>query len=245
MADTTSVIRPALEAFKAGTLQMATGPVHGSAVSYNWGEYPLNAALVIACVFGFLFCLDSFLHCNPSLLGCLTRWRNNFRLENSVPLIRSRNWTFVACVLPFCLIAARFNFFDLDFIKDWDPEIRTLPVIGVFLAFLLLRFIIYKVIRPMHGSMETYRTAHRSAMNFFIPYIIVLLLTIGLLRVFGVDPDAVRTVLLWETAIVYIVYLFTKMQILASSYGVLTTFLYLCGLELLPAAALTGAILWL
>ena len=151
----------------------------------------------------------------------------------------------MACILPFCLIAARFNFFDMDFLESWNPEIRTLPAIGVFLAFMLLRFIIYKVIRPMHGSMETYRIAHRSAMNFFIPYTIFLLLTIALLRVCGTDPDTVRTVLLWETAAAYLLYLFTKMEILASSYGVLTTFLYLCGLELLPATALTGAILWL
>ena len=244
MADSTWVIRPAYEAFQAGTLQMATS-AQGAEAAYSWGEYPLNAALVIACVVFFLFILDSFLHCNSTVLGCITRWRNNYRLESSVPLVRSRNWTFVACILPFCLIAARFNFFDMDFLESWNPEIRTLPAIGVFLAFMLLRFIIYKVIRPMHGSMETYRIAHRSAMNFFIPYTIFLLLTIALLRVCGTDPDTVRTVLLWETAAAYLLYLFTKMEILASSYGVLTTFLYLCGLELLPAAALTGAILWL
>ena len=59
------------------------------------------------------------------------------------------------------------------------------------------------------------------------------------------DPDTVKMVLLCETGAVYLVYLFTKLEILGSSYGVLTTFLYLCGLEILPAAALTGAILWL
>ena len=244
MADSTSFIRPAYEAFKTGTLQMATGP-QGSEISYAWGEYPLNIALVVASVFFFLFILDSFLHCNPTVLSCLTRWRNNYRLESSVPLVRSRNWTFASCILPFCLIAARFNFFDIDFITEQPAEYRTAFYIAVFLAFMLLRFVIYKVIRPMHGSMETYRIAHRSAMNFFIPYTILLLVTIGVLRIFHMDPDTVRTVLLCESGAVYFLYLITKLEILASSYGVLTTFLYLCGLELLPAAALTGAIMWL
>ena len=245
MADSTSFIRPAVEAFKSGTLHMATGPTQGSVISYEWGEYPVNIALVVASVFFFLFFLDSFLHCNPTVLSCLTRWRNNYRLENSVPLVRSRNWTFASCILPFCLIAARFNFFDIDFITQQPAEYRTAFYIGVFLAFILLRFVIYQVIRPVHGSMETYRIAHRSAMNFFIPYTILLLVTIGVLRIFHMDPDTVRMVLLCETGAVYLVYLFTKLEILGSSYGVLTTFLYLCGLEILPAAALTGAILWL
>ena len=244
MADSTSFIRPAYEAFKTGTLQMATSP-QGSEISYAWGEYPLNIALVVASVFFFLFILDSFLHCNPTALSCLTRWRNNYRLESSVPLVRSRNWTFASCILPFCLIAARFNFFDIDFITEQPAEYRTAFHIAVFLAFMLLRFVIYKVIRPMHGSMETYRIAHRSPMNFFIPYTILLLVTIGVLRIFHMDPDTVRTVLLCESGAVYFLYLITKLEILASSYGVLTTFLYLCGLELLPAAALTGAIMWL
>ena len=245
MADSTSFIRPAVEAFKTGTLQMATSPGQGQELAYKWGEYPLNVALVVASVFFFLFILDSFLHCNPTVLSCLTRWRNNYRLENSVPLVRSRNWTFVSCLLPFCLIAARYNFFDIGFITEQPAEYRTLFYIGVFLAFMLLRFVIYKVVRPMHGSMETYRIAHRSAMNFFIPYTILMLVTIGVLRLFHLDADNVRTVLLCESGAVFFLYLITKLEILASSYGVLTTFLYLCGLELLPAAALTGAIMWL
>ena len=57
MADSTSFIRPAVEAFKSGTLHMATGPTQGSVISYEWGEYPVNIALVVASVFFFLFFL--------------------------------------------------------------------------------------------------------------------------------------------------------------------------------------------
>jgi hypothetical protein len=60
-----------------------------------------------------------------------------------------------------------------------------------------------------------------------------------------VDQSTAQQVFLWETAIVYFLYLLAKTQIFASSYGLLRTFLYLCGLELLPVAALAAAILWL
>ena len=151
----------------------------------------------------------------------------------------------ILSVFSFWEMNSRVNFFDIDFITQQPAEYRTPFYIGVFLAFILLRFVIYQVIRPMHGSLETYRIAHRSAMNFFIPYTILMLVTVGVLRIFHLDQDTVRMTLLCETGAVYLVYLFIKLEILGSSYGVLITFLYLCGLELLPAAALTGAILWL
>ena len=245
MADSTIVIRPAEEAFRAGYLQMPTVPTAGYQAAYPWAEYPVNTILVVVAIVFFLIILDSFLHCMPYVLRCCSRPRDNFRIEDSVPLVRSRNWTFFATLLPFSLIASRYGLFDLDIITAQPAEWKSLLVYAFFLLFILLRFILYKVATPLRGNLETYRVAHRSAMNFFIPYTILLLVTIAVLKLLGVDQSTAIQVFIWETAIVYFLYLVVKTQIFASSYGLLRTFLYLCGLELLPAAALVAAILWL
>ena len=245
MADSTMVIRPAEEAFRAGYLQMPTVPTAGYQAAYPWAEYPVNTILVVVAIVFFLIILDSFLHCMPYVLRCCSRPRDNFRIEDSVPLVRSRNWTFFSTLLPFSLIASRYGLFDLDIITAQPAEWKSLLVYAFFLLFILLRFIIYKVATPLRGNLETYRVAHRSAMNFFIPYTILLLVTIAVLKLLGVDQSTAIQVFIWETAIVYFLYLVVKTQIFASSYGLLRTFLYLCGLELLPVAALAAAILWL
>ena len=245
MADSTYFVRPAQEAFRAGYLQMPTVPYAGVQETYAWAEYPVNSILVAVSVIFFLIFLDSFLHCAPYVLRCCTRPRENFRIESSVPLVRSRNWTFFSTLLPFSLIASRFGVLDLDIILQQPAQWKSLLVFAFFLLFILLRFILYKMFTPTKGSLETYRVAHRSAMNFFIPYTILLLVTIAVLRLLGADQSTSVKVFLWETGVFYFLYLVVKTQIFASSYGLLRTFLYLCGLELLPAAALASAILWL
>lgn len=245
MADSTYFLRPAEEAFRAGYLQMPAVPTTGYQASYPWAEYPVNTILVVVAIVFFLIILDSFLHCIPYVLRCCTRPRENYRIEDSVPLVRSRNWTFFASLLPFSLIASKYGFFDLDIIMEQPIEWKSPLVYAFFLLFILLRFILYKIATPIKGSLETYRVAHRSAMNFFIPYTIILLVTIAVLKLLNVDQSTALQVFIWETAVIYFLYLLVKMQIFASSYGLLRTFLYLCGLELLPAAALVAAILWL
>lgn len=245
MADSTYFIRPAEEAFKAGYLQMPTVPTADFQTTYPWAEYPVNTILVVASIVFFLFVLDSFLHCAPYVFRCCTMPRDNFRIEDSVPLVRSRNWTFFSTLLPFSLIASRYGFFDLDLIMEQPAEWKSLLVYAFFLLFILLRYIIYKIATPIRGNLEPYRVAHRSAMNFFIVYTILMLVTTAVLKLLNVDLSTAQQVFLWETAIIYILYLLVKTQIFASSYGLLRTFLYLCGLELLPAAALVAAILWL
>ncbi|MBR3285824.1 MAG: hypothetical protein IKI70_06095, partial [Bacteroidales bacterium] len=103
MADSTYFIRPAEEAFKAGYLQMPTVPTADFQTTYPWAEYPVNTILVVASIVFFLFVLDSFLHCAPYVFRCCTMPRDNFRIEDSVPLVRSRNWTFFSTLLPFSL----------------------------------------------------------------------------------------------------------------------------------------------
>jgi hypothetical protein len=67
---------------------------------------------------------------------------------------------------------------------------------------------------------------------------LVLLVTVGILALIGLDYSIVRLVLYGETALVYLLFLSRCAQILSLSCNHLRTFLYLCALEILPAALL-------
>lgn len=239
-----AVTRPVDEAFKSGTLVMPRGPV-GTLPPERWSDCPVNSVLVIAAVLFFVLSLNSLLHAGRDIMRASAMGRENFRLEDSVPLVRSRNWCFAAAILPFCLIASKAEFINNNLYLSLDNVWKTPVTIGVFAVYLLVRYILYKTARPSRGNQETYRVAHRSAMNSFIPATIILFISSAMLVLLKADAQQSRSILLWILAGLYFTYIMVKAQIFNSSYGVLTTFLYLCALEFLPTAALIGAVLWI
>jgi hypothetical protein len=64
------------------------------------------------------------------------------------------------------------------------------------------------------------------------------LVSVAVCYVLRLQDSTVRTVLLVETGALFLLYLLRRGQILSLSCKPLTTFLYLCALELLPAAML-------
>ena len=80
--------------------------------------------------------------------------------------------------------------------------------------------------------------AYRAGYTFFILLMMLSLVTVGILWLLHSSDLTVKTFLLVEAAVVYFLYLIRRGQILSTSCKPLTTFLYLCGLELLPTAAL-------
>ena len=145
-------------------------------------------------------------------------------------------------LLPAILLAYRYELYDPAFIRDWNPDFRLLAVAGAFLAFLLLRYLLYIWLRPRRRY-DDYQMAYRAGHTYFILLMLLVLVTVGILYVAGVDDLLVKRILLIETGVVYLVYLLRKGQILSTSCKPLTTFLYLCALELLPAALLAGSVM--
>ena len=115
---------------------------------------------------------------------------------------------------------------------------QLLPAVaGVFLVYLFLRFILYRWFRPRRRY-DDYQMAYRAGYTFFILLMILALLTVGVCYVLHLSDLTVKTILLVETGVMYLLYLFRRGQILSMSCNSLTTFSYLCGLELLPTALL-------
>jgi hypothetical protein len=67
----------------------------------------------------------------------------------------------------------------------------------------------------------------------------------GILYAFGAEEATIRRCLYIALAIVYAVFLWIKGEILNSFCNPLTTFLYLCALEILPTGLLIAACLCL
>jgi len=74
---------------------------------------------------------------------------------------------------------------------------------------------------------------------------ILMLATIGLLGVCGAPDSVLRPVLYCEMLLSYLLSLLRTGQILAGSFSVLTTILYLCALEFLPTAAMVACAVFL
>ena len=193
--------------------------------------------LVVVFVLLALILLDDFLELAPYLADHIFRSRGSRALEHSLRVSRDRNTIAIAFIIPAILIVNRYRLWPATFLDGLNPDLRLPVVAGVFLVYILIRYLSYIIFKPKRRY-EYYVLAYRSAFSLFILLMVLLLVTVGIQALFGCKDLLIRDVLYAEIALVYLFHLVRKMQILSISYSPLTTFLYLCTLELLPTAAL-------
>ena len=224
--------------FRSGELLLPTTPPEAAAPVET---VPLSVTiLVVATVLLFLLTIRGFLNVLPYLRDSISRARGSAALENSVKVSRDRNLVAAVCLLPAIVLAYRYRLYDPVFIRDLDPDFRLLAVAGAILGFLLLRYLMYRWMMPRR-SYDDYQVDYRVGHTYLILLMMLALLTVGVHYVIGSDDLMIKRFLLVETGLTYLMYLLRRAQILSTSCKPLTTFLYLCGLELLPAALLVGS----
>ena len=224
------------EPFRSGRLLLPDTPPQ--AVEAAGEGLSLVASLLVAVsVLLFLLALRSFLNVLPYLADNIFRARGSAALENSVRVSRDRNLVATVFLVPAILLIFRYRLFDIALFDALSPDMRLLAVAGVFLAYLLVRFLLYRWLRPRRRY-DNYQMAYRAGYTFFIQLMMLALVTVGVCYVLRLPDLTVKTLLLVETGVMYLLYLFRRGQILSTSCNTLTTFLYLCGLELLPTALL-------
>ena len=91
---------------------------------------------------------------------------------------------------------------------------------------------------PRHLGRDASVTARKCAYTFFILLCILMILSTALLTVFSVPERVVRMILYAEIALAFPCSMVRTAQFLNGQCSKLATFLYLCGLEILPAAVL-------
>lgn len=231
---------PPSDIFIQGKLEMSAVPVQEAAQTMLWDDFLLNRVLVVAAVLIGIAGLRDLLRLLPELLYCFSRPRASVSLEYNTSVVRMRNTAALISILPFCLLADRFGLFRPELWSAVPEEWSAPATVGVFLAYLLLRTVCSALIRPPRLSGTAADAVRRSPWNYFILLTLLMLLTVGLLYIFRPSDTVVRITLYAETALFFLLSLLRSGQILASGFSGLTTILYLCGLELLPAAALAA-----
>lgn len=231
---------PPSDIFIQGKLEMSAVPVQEATQAMLWDDFLLNRVLVVAAVLIGIAGLRDLLRLLPELLYCFSRPRASVSLEYNTSVVRMRNTAALISILPFCLLADRFGLFRPELWSAVPEEWSAPATVGVFLAYLLLRTVCSALIRPPRLSGTAADAVRRSPWNYFILLTLLMLLTVGLLYIFRPSDTVVRITLYAETALFFLLSLLRSGQILASGFSGLTTILYLCGLELLPAAALAA-----
>ena len=222
------------EPFQSGQLLLPDTPQETLA-SVGEGLSMAASILVAVSVLLFLLALRSFLNVLPYLSDGIFRARGSAALENSVRVSRDRNLVAAVFLIPAILVIYRYRLFDIGLFGSLSPDMRLLAVAGVFVGYLLIRFILYRWMKPRRRY-DDYQMAYRAGYTFFILLMMLVLVTVGVCYILQLPDETVKMVILIETGVLFFLYLVRKGQILSLSCKPLTTFLYLCGLELLPAA---------
>ena len=113
-------------------------------------------------------------------------------------------------------------------------------VAAALLGFLFLRTIMRYMVIPANVSHETLKVAYRSAYGFFVLQSVVFMILAGIASLFPDSMLIVRRVAVCSLGLFYVVFLVRKMHILANSCNQFAAFLYLCALEIVPAAVLVA-----
>ncbi len=225
------------EAFKTGRLLLDGTPSQEQVVTLP-DMMPVSA-MILAGVFLFLSLalMNRFLQLIPLLADSLFRARGSSTLENSVRYSQDRILMAMVLAIPAILVVFRYRLYQPSFLQIMEPNLRLAGVAGVFIGHFLLRLVLYHLLKPRRRS-DNYRLARDTGFTFFILLVLLVLVTVGVLSLIKATDLTVSWLAYIETAIIYTFFLIRKAQILSLSCNPLRTFLYLCGLEILPTTLL-------
>lgn len=174
----------------------------------------------------------------PSLLACLTRGKESLNLEASVKLSRDRDMLALAMIIPFCLVAEHYHLYSPGFLGGFSENAVIGLYFGIFMVYVLLRYMVMWLFRPQRMPQKTYSAAYKASSSFFIIGTLVLLALGAVMGVLDVHAEDVRSAMLWVSALIYAVFLLRKVQIFSASCSIFAAFLYLCALEMIPTGIL-------
>lgn len=227
--------------FRNSQLEMSAVPIPGADLQTDWSSLLANRILVVTAILAILINLPNFFRIFGSILHCMRIARANSILEHSYSQAMMRNQTAWAHLIPIALLADRFDIIGPAVFDRLDPVWHSLLTLGMILAFLMVRFILFTFFKPHKMSAEAGTTVHRILFTFSITLGIIALATTGIMLIFNAPDTAIRSALLWETGIIWFLSLIRTGQILGTSCRGFSTFLYLCAFEIVPAAGLVAA----
>ena len=230
------------ELFRSGTLEMSTEPWTALASGPVWTDFLTNRILACVAVLLLLLNLLDFFRIIPHLLYSYDRPQGAAALEHNMGQVRIRNMTSLCYLLPLCLVADRFALARPRLFEAVPPMWTAVATIALVLGFLFVRAVCYLLFRPRRMGGEAVSTLRHNLGNYIILLSILMLVTVGICAALRAPDALVRSLLLWETAAVWLFYMVRFAQLLAAHVSGFSIFLYLCGLELIPAALLVTVV---
>ncbi len=228
--------------FTQGRLEMSAVPVPGPESLASWGELLPNRIGVILSIVLVLLNLKDIIRLTPTLLYALDRVRGSIALEYNVSKARMRNDIALVAALPFGLMADRYAVYRPHFWSGIPPQWSSAATLGVLLAFIILRWLCHHSLRIPRLDQDRRSALYRGLYNSFIALCFILLPLVGILSACRLDQTAIRTVITGLTGAAFLFSLIGEVKIfLNAGHSALATFLYLCGLEFLPAAAVVAS----
>ncbi len=228
--------------FTQGRLEMSAVPAPGPQDLAVWGELLPNRIGVLLSVALILLNLKDIIRLAPTLVYALDRVRGSIGLEYNVSKARMRNDIALVSALPFCLLLDRYAVYRPQFWGWISPVWSSAATLGVVLAFVVLRLLCHKAIHVPRLGQDRTSAIYHGLFNFFTALCAILLPLVGILSVCTLSDSAIRLVILIGTGAAYIFSLVGEMKIFFNAgHSALRTILYLCGLEILPAAAVVAS----
>lgn len=210
-----------------------------------WKDCPFNSVVTIISVLLCILSLKDFTSILGPLLDGLLGWRGNVKIEESIPMTRKRDLVSSNLVIPFCLIIGRYQIYNPDFIQHVKMYQKTLEIIGVFVAYRILRNLIQKYILGQPHRGETSLAISNTSRSYFIILNIFMMPTVFIMTLCGAGDGTIASAILYVIAIIYGIFLFRKGQILRSFNNPIATILYICTLELIPTGILIATAIML
>ena len=194
--------------------------------------------LAAVCVITGILLLRHIADILPSLAGCLLRWKECINLESSVKLSHDRNIFAAYLTVPFCLAVSEYRLYAPAFLDGMDEPAYTGCICAVFAGYLVLRAAPHIMIRNPKCGEKMFKSAGHVSFSFFCIMVTIILIEAGICSFTDVSADISRPLLLYTMLAVYLVSIFRKFQIFSNSCSFLSSFLYLCALEILPTGIL-------
>lgn len=230
------------EIFRSGTLEMSSSPLETLAAPALWSDVLTNRILTVVSIVLILYHLLDLFRLTPPLLYSYSRARGAEALEQSLGTARVRNRIALGLILPFCLILDRFQVLRPSYM-DAVPTGWSVPVtLGLVLAYILLRGLCYLFFWGRSLDKKIAATVRHNLYNYLMLVLPILLLQAAVMMPARVPDETICTVMQWTLAAIWVFATWRSGQILHAYCSGFSTFLYLCALEIIPAATLVAVI---
>lgn len=234
-------VSPVEEAFPGSELCVSSEAPEASPQMYRWSSSPVNSTVVVLLVILSIVFLRNILSSIVPIAGCYTRPRGVYNLESNLRSVKDRNIFAILMVLPFTMMLSGYRIWNPRFASGLTDELHLAVTTGAFIAAAFFRYLLTTQLRGRRTNIESFNNANRFTYTHFIVLVIVMLATAGILSISGAGFVVSRRILLWVMAVMGVILIIRKINIFNYFCSPFASFLYLCGLEILPAGLFAAA----